>query len=240
MNTDKIPSEIWPETIDLMLKASKESAAATPWHELIKILPDMAWLLFWAILITLFYKPIRYQLIPKLSNLSMLGVKMSFIKESIEAAVELGKKSPQWQVVVPTKDKERVEQRAKKCLAQLQGGQILWVDDHPENNVNERRMFRQLKMDVDSVHSTEEALEMLTRSNYDIVLSDIPRGQDTLAGLDFLQRYVDSLKDQAPLPVIFYIGDIDQSKGVPGYAFGLTQRPDELLHLVIDAMERRY
>jgi hypothetical protein len=39
--------------------------------------------------------------------------------------------------------------------------------------------------------------------------------------------------------VIFYVSVINQDKPLPPGAFGLTNRPDELLHLVIDALERR-
>lgn len=40
-------------------------------------------------------------------------------------------------------------------------------------------------------------------------------------------------------PIIYYVGSADPSRPVPVGAFGLTARPDELLHLVMDALERR-
>jgi len=40
-------------------------------------------------------------------------------------------------------------------------------------------------------------------------------------------------------PVVFYIGDLDEDRGVPPGAFGITDRVEELLHLVLDALERR-
>jgi hypothetical protein len=39
--------------------------------------------------------------------------------------------------------------------------------------------------------------------------------------------------------VIFYVGEPDPKKGTPVYAFGLTNRPDELVHLVLDILERK-
>ena len=39
-------------------------------------------------------------------------------------------------------------------------------------------------------------------------------------------------------PVIFYVGVFEPERGVPGQAFGITNRPDELLHLTLDALER--
>ena len=46
-------------------------------------------------------------------------------------------------------------------------------------------------------------------------------------------------EDDDPTPVIFYIGIFDPKLGIPGGAFGITNRPDELLHLVLDALERK-
>jgi len=37
--------------------------------------------------------------------------------------------------------------------------------------------------------------------------------------------------------VVFYVSVVYQDKPLPPGAFGLTNRPDELLHLVIDALE---
>jgi hypothetical protein len=40
-------------------------------------------------------------------------------------------------------------------------------------------------------------------------------------------------------PVIFYVGRVDPGAGVPPGAFGLTNRPDQLLQLTIDALSKR-
>jgi hypothetical protein len=39
-------------------------------------------------------------------------------------------------------------------------------------------------------------------------------------------------------PVIFYVGRPEPGAGVPAGAFGLTNRPDQLLQLTIDALSR--
>jgi hypothetical protein len=39
--------------------------------------------------------------------------------------------------------------------------------------------------------------------------------------------------------VIFYVGEFDPGRGLPPFAFGLTNRPDELLHLILDVLARR-
>jgi hypothetical protein len=40
-------------------------------------------------------------------------------------------------------------------------------------------------------------------------------------------------------PVIFYVGSSDPQSEPPPGSFGLTTDPAELLHLVLDALERR-
>ena len=215
--------------VDLWAKVEKMEV------ELIKILPSLLWFLFVATVFGLFYRPIRDELLPNLTSFKAGGVELSFVRESIDAAIELAEKSPQWKVNISSEDKEQVLRRAKQHLAIFRDARILWVDDHPENNLNERRMFRQLKADVDTAKSTDEALEMLQKGGYDLVLSDMSRGTNTTAGLKFLEQ----LRQKKATPVIFYVGVFDPAKGVPAQAFGITNRPDELLHLTLDLLERK-
>jgi len=204
--------------------------------ELLQLIPSILWFLLGLVLIILFYRPLRYELLPNLSGFKAMGVEFSFVQESIEAAIELAEKSPKWKVEISRADKERALSRARNHLSVFKGAQILWVDDHPENNLNERRMLRQLNTEIDMVTNSEEALRILDNAKYDVVLSDMARGQDPLAGLDFLQKLREFDRST---PVIFYIGVIDLDKGVPGRAFGITNRPDELLHLILDVLERK-
>jgi CheY-like chemotaxis protein len=203
--------------------------------ELIKIVPSVLWLLFVVAVFCVCYRPLRDELLPNLTSLKAGGVELSFVRASIDAAIELADKSPQWKVSISSEDKERVLRRATKHLATFRNAQILWVDDHPENNLNERRMFRQLQVDVDTAKSTAEALGMLRNGNYDLVLSDMSRGDDAMAGLKCFEQ----LRKVTTTPVIFYVGVFDPARGVPPQAFGMTNRPDELLHLTLDALERK-
>lgn len=175
-------------------------------------------------------------MLPKISNLKAGGVEISFIKDSIDAAVELAEKSPQWKVEIPSIDKKRVITRTEKHLDLFKDVQILWIDDHPENNINESKMFHELKAQITHVVNTEEALNALRRKKYDLVISDMTRGSDNAAGLDLLNKF---RRENKFTPIIFYVGVFDSEKGVPPQSFGITNRPDELLHLVLDALERK-
>ncbi len=196
----------------------------------------LLWFFLAVALLIVFYKPIRHELLPKLSGMNVMGVEFAFVEDSIDAAIELAEKNPQWKVEIPPADKKRVLNRAKQHLAIFRQAQILWVDDHPENNRNERRMFRQLGAEIDIAKSTDEALDMFSNAGYDLVISDMARRDQPTAGLDLLSEL---RKDNKTAPVIFYVGVIDPGKGVPAQAFGITNRPDELLHLTLDALERK-
>lgn len=204
--------------------------------ELIKIIPSTLWFFLVLVILIFFYRPLRDELLPNLSAFKAGWVELSFVKEFIDAAIELAEKSPQWKVKVPLADKERALNRAKQNAKIFKDAQILWVDDHPENNLNERRMFHRLKAEIDTARSTKEALDILGKNNYDLGISDMARGGEATAGLDFLKQF--RQKDKATA-VIFYIGVFDPETGIPPLSFGITNRPDELLHLTLDALERK-
>ena len=69
-----------------------------------------------------------------------------------------------------------------------------------------------------------------------LLISDIARGNQKLAGV----RAVPAIHELAPgLPILFFVGDYRPELGVPADAAGITNRTDELLHLVLDVLERR-
>lgn len=205
--------------------------------ELVKILPSVFWLIVAIIVVAIFYRPIRNQLLPLVTGLKIGGIECSFVREGIQAAVALAQKHKNWQVQVSDEEASLVMERASRNLGRLQRAKILWVDDSPENNFNEIKMLHQLRSDVETAKSTEEALAHIAeKKDVDIVLSDLKRGDDPTAGLSML----DTLRQSHPnLPVIFYVGEVDPARGVPPFAFGLTNLPNELLHLILDVLERR-
>jgi CheY-like chemotaxis protein len=73
---------------------------------------------------------------------------------------------------------------------------------------------------------------------FHLILSDISREfptHDSKAGLAMLDRL---RNEKSAVPVIFYIGRRDADAAAPPGAFGLTDRPDQLLHLALDALAR--
>jgi len=205
-------------------------------YEAIRLILSLLWFGLVFFLVKNFYKPIRYDLLPKLTRFRALGIEFSFIKNSIDAALELADKNPKWKVDVPDAARKNVLNRAKEHLDVFRNSSILWIDDNPENNLNEWRMFLQLNVKIALAKSTEQALEMLHQKKYDVVISDMARHNEEDAGTKFLNKF---RKVDETIPVIFYIGTYDPKMGVPFGAFGITNRPDELLHLTLDALERK-
>jgi CheY-like chemotaxis protein len=132
-------------------------------------------------------------------------------------------------------DRSQVLRRAQYAAQVLQGAQLLWVDDNPDNNIYERRIFRSLGIFVDLARSSEEAISMLQLTKYDVIISDLARGDARDAGLQFLDEIS---KRNLYRWTILYTGPRAAARGVPPKAFAITARPDHLLHYVIDAIER--
>jgi CheY-like chemotaxis protein len=180
----------------------------------------------------------------RLAGVEAFGVKLSLSGgAALNAAIELAQKNPDWPVEVPFADREAALERANTHRALFEGAEILWVDDRPSNNRNEARMLRSFGALVTFAATTEEALRALDTAAeqhqpFDIILSDISRdlpAPDPTAGLAMLPRLREAGFQQ---PVVFYVGRPEPAAGVPPDAFGLTNRPDQLLQLIVDALSR--
>ncbi|HSH75738.1 MAG TPA: response regulator [Longimicrobiales bacterium] len=126
--------------------------------------------------------------------------------------------------------------RAAQSRKALYGARILWIDDRPDNLRAEIDTLRHLRAIVSTARSTDEAEIRLRSEAFDLIISDMAREGDSAAGTRALPR----LRSWAPdTPVVFYTARIDPARGVPKGALGITDRTDELLHLIVDAMERR-
>ena len=125
--------------------------------------------------------------------------------------------------------------RARLVETAVAGARILWVDDNPRWNLNERRMLEGLGAVVVAVDSTPIALALLQTDRFDLVLSDMARGENPAEGLVMLKRLGTA---GLGVPTVFYVGAVDPERGRPPGSAGIADHPEELLHLVLDALER--
>lgn len=112
----------------------------------------------------------------------------------------------------------------------------LWIDDNPPCVLSEQRLLTALNVQIDSAFSSENAELMIKNVPYDFIVSDLNRNGNVHEGYEFLKEL---FAQNIRIPTIFYITKMHEEKGVPPYAFGITNRPTELLHLVMDIIERK-
>lgn len=79
-------------------------------------------------------------------------------------------------------------------------GRVLWVDDNPQNNIYEKRFFEARRIAVHATRSSTDALRLLSMYDYDIVISDMGRGEDRLAGVKLVEQ-MRALGDDTPLVI---------------------------------------
>lgn len=200
--------------------------SASTGEEAVRIIPGILWIVFAAAVVAIFYRPIRYELLPRLSTLKLPGGIELTLKERIDDAAQ------RQRVTVSEDDKGRIVRRLERLAPLLRAARILWVDDAPENNINEASILAAFGAMIDTARSTSEANEKLKRSHYDLVISDIQREGLTDAGVRFV-------RERRGVPwTILYAGDYDPAQGTPPFAFAITNRPHQLLHYVLDVLER--
>lgn len=120
----------------------------------------------------------------------------------------------------------------------LRHAAVLWIDDRPELSRAEEALLRRLHAELHRVMDTEEALAYagLGAMPIDLIISDIGRPRSHRAGLEDLPKVREAFPDS---PVIFYVRSTEGRGGVPEGAAGLTSSPEELLHLILDVLERK-
>jgi len=123
-----------------------------------------------------------------------------------------------------------VVQRAERAT-------VLWVDDHPKNNVNERRALEALGVTFLLAESTDDALRLAQQRRFDAIISDMNRGlADRTAGLDLLDK-LRAAGDRTPY-IIYAGGSAARSRedALAKGAIGCTNRADELFQMVLGAI----
>jgi len=200
----------------------------------IGILPQLIVIAIVVVAAILYRRPLATVLQDRLTGFSAFGFRIDLQPREIVEAVR--KRA----IDAPSGDRsadldERVgagiASRARRMAPKLVGRTILWVDDDPDSLVAERELVRRLGMFVEPAFDNDRALYVLKRPNSDVdlVISDIGRAHGA-PGTD-----LPALMSDKRMPVIFYVGRLDP--GIPAGAFGITNRPDELLQLIMDAAD---
>lgn len=115
---------------------------------------------------------------------------------------------------------------------------VLWVDDRPDNNINERHSLEALGVSFVLASSTDDAIDRLKRQSFDAIISDMGRPPDSQAGYTLL----DQLRASGNrTPFIIYAGSRSpehQAEARRRGAVGCTNRPNELFQMVLSVLGR--
>jgi CheY-like chemotaxis protein len=208
----------------MSIEWTADASSDPAWHRVLTVAPSLLWPFLVLFVLLLFRREIR----SKLSDLTSVKTSM------FEATFAETLKDAQPNVQMPAADRLGAIARAERARERCTGKRILWVDDHAGNNHVLGNMFERL-LGVNIVYSpsTDEALRsLLANARFAMVISDMARGDDPEAGANLVQQM---RAEHVYRPTVIYCG---QERPVPPGAFGLTNRPDELLHLIIDVCER--
>jgi len=82
---------------------------------------------------------------------------------------------------------------------------VLWVDDHPENNASERQALSVLGIPIHVATSTTEALRLLDRNRYGVIITDLGREEDGVSDADAGLKLTREVRARHPeTPVVVY------------------------------------
>ena len=113
---------------------------------------------------------------------------------------------------------------------------VLWVDDRPANNEYERRAMESAGLEVALALSTREALDLLAQRRFAAVISDMGRREGPREGYVLLEAI---RRTDRTTPFFIYAGSRSvrhREEAVALGAQGSTNRPDELIDLVVAAV----
>ena len=126
-----------------------------------------------------------------------------------------------------------------RVMRRLQGSRILWVDDRPDNNIFERQALEALGINIDLATSTEEAMQLVQRRSYDLIISDMGRPSDERAGYTLLRQLREGGNNA---PFVIYSGSRAPEhvrEARRRGAIGSTNSPQELVSIVTRALADR-
>ena len=204
--------------------------APNVWIELVKVSPG----LLTALVATGFFiahADTIGRLLAKATKIKVLDIEIEASVSALnDAIVAQGLDS-----VVGQRDRMAALRRLSACAPLLRGSRILWVDDKPPNNFKERQLLEGLGVRIDLATTSAAAEQFLSNHHYLLMLTDIEREDVADEGIRFAAR---AARLGIAVRTIGYTGTDQIGLPVPPHFFGITHRPDHLMHLVCDVAQR--
>ena len=197
---------------------------------LFQALPTLIWavVIVWVVA---FLAPQLIGLVRRLRVFKGLGLELEFVIEE-----RLAQAARRQGVTLHAVDSAILSARLERLADIVRITRILWVDDQPDNNFQEQALLRMFGSTIVAVTSTDAAMQELRTQAFDVVVTDMKRGDDRQAGLELVRSAKPIAGSTA---FIVYTGTDQAGQSRPAGLFGITNRPDELIHLIMDARQRQ-
>ncbi len=211
----------------------------------LELLKYLFWILLLVIIIFVFKKPIS-EFIEKLTK-AEVKVNENGISVTAEAVGFITRSFIEKGFVINATDKSRyIEDGATGIsdtvmkiynnLNKIRYNNILWVDDHPEWNHNEKLAFETMGIKITWSMNNIDALNKIETENFNLVISDLFSDDGQPKGFDLLKEIkIRNVK----VPLIFYTGRVthDVKEKAKNYgAYGIVDSPASLTSRVLTAL----
>lgn len=127
-------------------------------------------------------------------------IKEQFNKKEKKDISILEKKVDELQALVWRFINETPRERDLQVSQKKKHGRILWVDDYPINNVSVISFFEEQDIHFDIALTTEQGLKLYRTELYDLIITDMGRGDESDAGLTLIKE-LNFLHCQVPVIV---------------------------------------
>lgn len=198
------------------------------WIEMLKIAPALIAACL-AVGIVIAYHSDLSALFARMTKFKALGVETEFSAKAMEKAIDAQS------VQVSEDDRKGSLKRLALLAPLLRDTRMLWVDDTPARTRNERALLEGYGVRIDTFTASAPAEQALRDNKYLLVITDLKREGRDDEGLQFVARTV---ANKINIWTIAYVGTDQQGLARPANLFGITNRPDHLMHLVCDVVER--
>lgn len=115
---------------------------------------------------------------------------------------------------------------------------ILWVDDYPSNNETVMSLFEDKDVHFDIAINTKQGLDLFRKENYDLIITDMGRGNESNAGLSLIKTLK---KHHCQIPIIVYASRmaIDRygKESMENGAYAVTNGIGNIISLISDVLE---
>lgn len=209
--------------------------------ELIKLL---VWPITVLIVLFIFKKPISIFIEKankgnlKIGNVIEIAVEATghMIQSSLEKVVSVNELDRPRYIEDSVKRINETILKFQNNFEKIRNKKILWIDDHPKRNLNEKLTFETMGIRVILSMTNDEALNKIKKENFDLIISDLFSDEGLPKGFELLEKL--KINDKK-IPLIFYTGRVTQDieeKAEKNGAFGIVDIPAALISKALSAL----